>query len=150
MSFVKRLNPELLANYILGKFPGIAEANVYGVLVPGHDGRAGCAAVALESGTSIDRFDWKALATYAKEKLPRYAVPVFIRVVTGEVGSMGSHNNKQNKVPLRAEGIDPQLRGSKVAGGKGDAILWLPPKENAYVGFGDGEWNALVAGQARL
>ena len=134
----------------LGKFPGIAEANVYGVLVPGHDGRAGCAAVALESGTMLESFDWKGLASYARQKLPRYAVPVFVRVVSGDVGSMGSHNNKQNKVPLRAEGIDPHLRGSKVAGGKDDTILWLPPKENTYISFGDEDWDALVAGRARL
>lgn len=29
-------------------YPGVVEANVYGVLVPGHDGRAGCAALHLE------------------------------------------------------------------------------------------------------
>ena len=134
----------------LGKFRGIAEAIVYGILVPGHDGRAGCAAITLESGVSIERFDWRALASYVKEKLPRYAVPVFLRVVSGEVGSTGSHNNKQNKVPLREEGIDPHLRGSKHAGGKGDTVLYMPPKKDTYVRFGDGEWDNLVAGNTRL
>jgi len=31
----------------LGKFPGVVDANVYGVQVPNHDGRAGCAALLL-------------------------------------------------------------------------------------------------------
>jgi acyl-CoA synthetase (AMP-forming)/AMP-acid ligase II len=30
---------------VLGRFPGVMEANVYGVQLPGHDGRAGCAAI---------------------------------------------------------------------------------------------------------
>lgn len=30
---------------VLGRYPGIAEANVYGVALPGHDGRAGAAAI---------------------------------------------------------------------------------------------------------
>lgn len=31
----------------LGYAPGLVEAIVYGVLVPGHDGRAGCAAISV-------------------------------------------------------------------------------------------------------
>jgi acyl-CoA synthetase (AMP-forming)/AMP-acid ligase II len=34
---------------VIGKFPGVVEANVYGVLLPNHDGRAGCAAIYIES-----------------------------------------------------------------------------------------------------
>jgi acyl-CoA synthetase (AMP-forming)/AMP-acid ligase II len=33
---------------VLGKFPGVVEANVYGVALPGHDGRAGCAAIYIK------------------------------------------------------------------------------------------------------
>jgi acyl-CoA synthetase (AMP-forming)/AMP-acid ligase II len=32
---------------VLGKFPGVIDANVVGVSVPGHEGRAGCAALLL-------------------------------------------------------------------------------------------------------
>ena len=76
----------------LGRYPGIVEANVYGVSVPGHEGRAGCAAVHLDSATAID---YKALLKYSREQLPRYAVPLFLRVVkkTSHI-----HNHKQNKV----------------------------------------------------
>ncbi len=34
---------------VLGKFPGVVEANVYGVSLPGHDGKAGAAAIYLEA-----------------------------------------------------------------------------------------------------
>lgn len=33
---------------VLGKYPGVVEANVYGVSLPSHDGRAGCAAVYID------------------------------------------------------------------------------------------------------
>ena len=33
---------------ILGRYPGIVEANVYGVSLPGHDGKAGAAAVYID------------------------------------------------------------------------------------------------------
>ena len=32
----------------LGRFPGVIDANVYGALIPGHEGRAGCAALLID------------------------------------------------------------------------------------------------------
>ncbi|MCJ1308751.1 hypothetical protein MMC25_002405 [Agyrium rufum] len=133
----------------LGGFPGVLEANVYGVVVPGHEGRAGCAAVLLEK-TDVEGFDWKGLAEFLRGKLPRYAVPVFIRVV-GTQGSFTTHNNKQNKVPLREEGVDPARKGSKVVNGREDVFYWLASADKGgYVRFGPGEWTGLVEGRARL
>ena len=134
---------------ILGRYAGIVEANVYGVLVPGYEGRAGCAAIDLVAPIK-EAFDWKAFTNYVRTNLPGYAVPVFIRMVEGGVGSMSSHNNKQNKVPLRQEGVDPRLRGSKVQGGERDQVYWLAPKAAEYVLFTERDWENLVAGQARL
>ncbi len=33
---------------VLGKYPGILDANVYGVQIPGHDGKAGAAAIHID------------------------------------------------------------------------------------------------------
>jgi acyl-CoA synthetase (AMP-forming)/AMP-acid ligase II len=126
----------------LGKFPGVAEANVYGVLVPNHEGRAGCAALHLTHD-----IDFNALLQYTRERLPRYAVPVFLRVVKA---STHIHNHKQNKVPLRKEGVDPKLVGTEVAEGKDDVFLWLPPKSDRYVPFGAADWAMLEAGGLKL
>ncbi len=131
----------------LGKFPGVAEANVYGVLVPNHEGRAGCAAIHLDPSISPSSFDFDGLLKYTKERLPRYAVPVFIRVVQA---STHIHNHKQNKVPLRKEGVDPLLIGTEVKEGKQDIFLWLPPKADKYVPFEPLHWKELEGGQARL
>jgi fatty-acyl-CoA synthase len=84
---------------ILNRAPGINETNVYGVTVPGADGRAGMAAVVLAPGASFD-----AAAFYAHaEQLPIYARPLFVRLlpamdVTGTL--------KQRKTDLQREGYE--------------------------------------------
>lgn len=131
---------------MIGKFPGVQEANVYGVRVPNHEGRAGCAALQL-SPEARATFDYNALARFARSKLPRYAVPVFLRIVDTPAHI---HNNKQNKVPLRDEGVDPALAGTKVPDGQNNKFLWLPPGADSYVPFGRAEWDGIVDGKARL
>lgn len=48
---------------VLGMYPGIVEANVYGVALPSHDGRAGCAAVFIDPNHRGD-FDFAGLLKY--------------------------------------------------------------------------------------
>ncbi|KAJ1332065.1 solute carrier family 27 (fatty acid transporter) member 1/4 [Microdochium nivale] len=128
----------------LGRFPGIAEANVYGVSVPNHEGRAGCAALSTD-GTTVD---YAQLLAHARKELPKYAVPVFLRILDAGKSSH-IHNHKQNKVPLRKEGVDPALVGT--ATGSKDTILWLPsPAATEYVAFRDEDWEGLVKGRAKL
>ncbi|KAH0533926.1 hypothetical protein FGG08_007455 [Glutinoglossum americanum] len=126
---------------VLGRFPGIVEANVYGVLLPHHDGRAGCAAIYLDPAKR-DRFDWTSLLQYAREMLPKYAVPLFVRVVQ-EIRP--SHNFKRIKVPLRNDGVDPVR-----VEGNGDQLLWVRPGGSTYEHFGLAEWNELDKGRAKL
>ncbi|OJJ38348.1 hypothetical protein ASPWEDRAFT_734696 [Aspergillus wentii DTO 134E9] len=130
----------------LGRFPGIIEANVYGVTVPNHEGRAGCAALQI-SPEAKDKIDLKAFAQFARSKLPKYAVPVFLRVVDS---ASHIHNHKQNKVPLRDEGVDPSKIGTKVPDGQLNRFFWLPPGEEGYVEYGKGDWERLSEGKARL
>ncbi|KAL6704598.1 hypothetical protein ACN47E_008108 [Coniothyrium glycines] len=132
---------------ILGRYPGVSEAIVYGTLVPRHDGRAGCVALRLGQGISAEGFDWKALLAYARSKLPRYAVPVFIRLVKS--GS-NTDNQKQNKAPLREEGIALDKYGSRVLKGEEDAILWAKPGAETYVDFTVDDYVGLEAGKVSL
>ena len=138
---------------VIGHFPGVLEANVYGVQVPGHEGRAGCAALSIVPEQRAV-FDFQELARWVSKRLPSYSIPVFLRVVQGEMGERGTHNHKQDKVALRAEGVDPRLKGSKVKGGKADEILWLKPDKDAmrkgFVNFGEDDWRSLVGGTATL
>ncbi|KAG5970585.1 Isopenicillin N epimerase component 1, partial [Claviceps digitariae] len=134
---------------VLGTHASIAEANVYGVKIPSHDGRAGCAAIVLSSSSNAVSFDWAGLATLLRRELPSYAVPVFIRVREG-VGSMSTGNYKHNKVHLRAEGVDPGALGTKVAGGKADKLFWLPAGSSRYVAFGQSDWDKVTQARARI
>lgn len=124
---------------VVGAFPGVLEANVYGVLLPNHDGRAGCAAIYLKEGP--ETFNWRGLAAFLSTKLPKYAIPVFFRVVSKlDI----THNNKQNKVPLREEGVDM----NKVK--NGDRFFWRIPGAETYVEFVKSDWEKIVNGRARL
>lgn len=134
---------------VVGSFPGVLEANVYGVLVPGTEGKAGCAAINI-AREQLDTFNWASLAEFLRSKLPSYAVPIFVRVVAREVGAMGSHNNKQTKGPLRQEGINPSLKGTKVEGGDKDRLFWYTPSRQTYTEFTDEDWSNINKGTARL
>ena len=50
---------------------GVTDVSVYGVTVPGHDGRAGMAAIVAGDG-----FDLQTLHARLRERLPAYAVPI--------------------------------------------------------------------------
>ncbi|EME38278.1 hypothetical protein DOTSEDRAFT_75742 [Dothistroma septosporum NZE10] len=130
---------------VLGHYPGIKEANVYGVTVPGHEGRAGCAALHLT--TPPNQAFFSDLLQYCRARLPRYAVPVFLRIVKG---SSHIHNHKQNKVGLRQEGVDPDKVGTIEKEGGEDVFYWWRPETDAYEPFTKKDWGTLSKGQARL
>lgn len=87
----------------LGDFPGLELINIYGVLVPGHEGRAGMAALLMQPGKS---FDAQAFYRFACERVPHYAVPVFVRV--SPMADMTS-TFKLRKVDLQRQGYDPLM-----------------------------------------
>ncbi len=86
---------------VLNGAPGVTESTVYGVHVPGEDGRAGMAAVVVADGAS---FDGAAFYAHAERHLPRYALPAAVRLVRA-VDVTGTL--KQRKERLIAEGFDP-------------------------------------------
>ena len=63
---------------IINGFDQIKFCNVYGVEIPGTDGRAGMAAVTLQDGVSA--LDVDAFSSFLRSELPAYAVPLFVRV----------------------------------------------------------------------
>ena len=86
---------------IINGFEQVKFCNVYGVEVPGTDGRAGMAAITLAD--SSQSLDLKALAAYMAEQMPAYAVPVFIRVQP-EIDVTGTF--KMVKGDLREQGYN--------------------------------------------
>jgi len=84
----------------LEDFPGLEVANVFGVQVPGAEGRAGMAALVM---SDREAFDGKAFFELAAERLPGYAAPVFVRLV-GQADMTSTF--KLKKVDLQREGYD--------------------------------------------
>ncbi|RJO70690.1 long-chain-acyl-CoA synthetase [Nocardia panacis] len=84
------------------RWPGIAEASVYGVTIPGREGRAGMASVVLPDGSA---FDGAGLAAHLDATLPRYAQPVFIRVRSSLETTA---TLKLSKLRMQSEGFTPQ------------------------------------------
>ncbi|GAA5940572.1 long-chain fatty acid transporter FAT1 [Sporobolomyces koalae] len=113
----------------------VEHPNVYGVLVPSHEGRAGCAAVPRAGGA----IDFARLSSHVAQTLPKYAQPLFIRI-TDKHETNGTE--KQLKVALRNQGVDPDVVT--------DEVWWLHPSRKVYVPFTRDDWNALKAGQHRL
>lgn len=120
----------------LGTHSAVHEANVYGVELPHHDGRAGCVAIVLAEEPSERLLS--DLAKHAHSALPKFAVPLFLRltkdmVVTG--------TNKQQKHIVRSQGVDPEKVGD-------DELFWL--RNGTYVKFGKRDWEELNGGRVRL
>jgi fatty-acyl-CoA synthase len=83
----------------LSVFPGIREANVYGVEVPGGEGKAGMAALVTD-----ESFDLEGLAGYLEKNLPFFARPIFLRL-SPEIEVTSTF--KQRKIELQKQGFDP-------------------------------------------
>jgi len=89
---------------ILNGHPQIDFCNVYGVEIPGADGRAGMAALVLAPG--VQALDLAGLSDYVNSRLPAYARPVFLRVLS----TMDTTATfKLVKAGLRQEGYDARL-----------------------------------------
>ncbi|QYX48601.1 long-chain-acyl-CoA synthetase [Pseudomonas tussilaginis] len=85
----------------LGDLPGLELINIYGVQVPGHEGRAGMAAVLMQPG---QRFDPEVFYALTERVLPRYAAPVFVRV---SAAADLTSTFKLRKVDLQRQGYCP-------------------------------------------
>jgi fatty-acyl-CoA synthase len=120
----------------LAAFPGIEMVNVYGVAVPGADGRAGMAALILSGG---EAFDPRAFYAHAVTALPSYAVPVFLRL-QHEAEVTGTF--KLRKVDLQEEGYDP----AKVS----DPLLVRDDGARSYVPLTAENHPRIASGEIRI
>ena len=105
---------------VLNGFDQVAESTVYGVQVPGTDGRCGMAALVLRC--AVDELDLDGLTRHLQGQLPSYAWPLFLRV-RPELEVTGTF--KQMKSDLRKQGFDPAQVG--------EPLFVLPPRQSRYV-----------------
>ncbi|OXB52144.1 UNVERIFIED_CONTAM: hypothetical protein H355_013040 [Colinus virginianus] len=114
----------------------IQEVNVYGVTVPGCEGRCGMAAVRLKPDQS---FDGESLYAFTRDTLPAYAAPRFVRVqdvleITGTF--------KQCKGNLVQEGFDPNVVT--------DPLYFRDDKKKSYVPMNSDIYAKILDGSLSL
>jgi len=115
-------------------FNGVTQANVYGVPIPGYDGKAGMASLVADAGVDLD-----ALYKHIENALPPYARPVFLRI-TSEAETTGTF--KYKKTDLVKDGFDP----SKIK----DAVYMCHPGEGKYVRVDANIFKQIGAGKFRF
>lgn len=86
---------------VLAQFQGPAVVNVYGVRVPGAEGRAGMVALTYADAA---RFDPAAFHEFAAARLADYAVPLFVRI---SPDADLTTTFKLRKIDLQRAGYDP-------------------------------------------
>ena len=118
----------------LSKYPGITTANVYGVAVPGTDGRAGMASLTIG-----EDFDISGLRAFLMDNMPAYAVPLFIRI---EPEPQTTGTFKYRKVELVEEGFDPNRVN--------DPLWFGAPGVESYVALTAAEHAKILSGEYRL
>lgn len=116
----------------LSVLPGVKEANVYGVSIPGMDGRAGMVALVAAPG-----FDVEHLPAHLEGVLPAYAKPLFVRL-RPELEITGTF--KLRKVDLVKDGFDPAHID--------DPLFMLD--NNRYVPLDAARYSDICSGKMRL
>ena len=117
----------------INRFPGIADTNVYGVHVPGREGRAGMAAIVCHD------CDLPALYLHLQASLPEYARPVFVRV-RKDLDMTATF--KQRKIDLVKQGFDPDTIA--------DPIYFNDPSRRAFIPLDRAVYAGIKSGHTRV
>ncbi|GAA6227233.1 long-chain fatty acid transport protein 6, partial [Lates japonicus] len=120
----------------LGLVDFIQEVNVYGVEIPGHEGRAGMAAMIIRPAHT---FDGKKLFEHVMRDLPTYARPLFIRLQ--EIMEMTS-TFKQQKFQLVQSGFNPSMIS--------EPLYVLDYQQKNYIPLTDSIYQSILAGERKL
>jgi len=98
--------------------PGVVASAVYGVPIPGHDGKAGMAAILL---SEHEPFDLDALSFHITQNLPAHARPIFLRLQRA-MDMTGTF--KIRKLELMREGLSPSDQD--------EPVYWLHQETHRY------------------
>ncbi|XP_078703484.1 long-chain fatty acid transport protein 2-like [Branchiostoma floridae x Branchiostoma belcheri] len=120
----------------ISEIEGVQEANVYGVKVPGHEGRAGMAAIILHPGHQPNFRKWYA---HLASRLPSYARPLVLRL-TKEMEITGTF--KQKKAGLVKEGFDPSVVS--------DPMYFRDDSKKSFVPLDTEVFKKITLGRAKL
>ncbi|XP_077353038.1 long-chain fatty acid transport protein 6 isoform X3 [Festucalex cinctus] len=120
----------------LGSVDFIQEVNVYGVEIPGHEGRAGMAAMIIRPGFV---FDGNTFFEHVVKELPTYARPLFIRL---QVVMEMTSTFKQQKFQLVQSGFNPSTIS--------DPLYMLDYQQNSYIPLTKNVYQHILCGECKL
>jgi fatty-acyl-CoA synthase len=115
-------------------FRGVRDVNVYGVEVPGTEGRAGMAALVAEGD-----LDLAAFRTHLSARLPGYARPLFLRLRSAMELTA---TFKYTKHEFVRQGYDPAATT--------DVLYFDDPQRQAFVRLDKALYERIQSGQFRL
>jgi fatty-acyl-CoA synthase len=118
----------------IAEFPGVTEATVYGVSVPGAEGAAGMATIVADGAPNLT-----ALHVHLSHRLPAYARPLFLRI-KDRIDVTATFKHKKSE--LVREGYDPAATQ--------DALYFDDAARRAFVPLDAALHARLVAGAIRL
>ena len=118
----------------VSSFPGVQHANVYGVTIPGTEGRIGMAAIVAE-----DAMDPDGLRNHLIGRLPAYARPAFLRI-REDIEVTGTF--KYSKVDLVRQGYDPVATT--------DAIYFDDPESKSFIRLDKELYDRIQSGLIRF
>jgi fatty-acyl-CoA synthase len=119
---------------LLCALPGVLDAAVYGVALPGAEGRCGMAALVVG-----DSFDIAAFARGVRREIPRYAQPQFLRIRDG-LSTTGTFRAK--KADLQKDGFDPLATA--------DALYFLDSATGEYRPLDAAAFARIMSGAQRF
>jgi len=119
---------------IISSCRGVVEMVMYGVAVPGADGRAGMAALVTDAAFNLEDF-----AAHLAARLPDYARPVFLRFC-GEIAATGTF--KPQKQALARAGFDPAATS--------DALFVFDRSHAAFGPLDNAQYQRILRGEMRL
>jgi fatty-acyl-CoA synthase len=114
-------------------FPEVRQANVYGVAIPGTEGRAGMATLVTDH-----EFDLPAFRAHLTRRLPHYARPLFLRI-RNEIEVTGTF--KYTKTDLVRQGYDPSATA--------DVLYFNHPEQQAFVRLDKALYDRIQVGAIR-
>jgi fatty-acyl-CoA synthase len=119
---------------IIAQCPSITQAVVYGVTIPGTEGRAGMVAAIVNDG-----FDIAAFRGYLVEHIPEYARPLFLRLVNRLEAT--ATFKSQTQLLLR-QGYDPSATM--------EPVYFNDPASKAFVRVDSKLFQHILMGQVRI
>ncbi|KAE8349163.1 hypothetical protein BDV28DRAFT_141764 [Aspergillus coremiiformis] len=123
------------------RISSVHDAIVYGVKLPGYDGKAGAAGITLEEPSAAAEAELMSnlYRELKKKGVPSYALPRLVRII--EKVDTGV-TFKQASDKLKEKGWDPRMDW------KGDKLYWLHGTK--YEKLDEPSWSSIESGQAKL